>query len=1628
MATDTNIPLELEAPLVPPTDHTIPVDDGASPVSVSPDVIKERAAKFNFALAENSPGLVALETELNAGHEDRLRTAAALENDSKLRQARFDIIDGMAKRAVDEGRELSRAERQTILDLSNSDIKQLRTNPETFIEREYARRVLDKANEIGDPLFDRVAETDEDYAFSREDIFVDVVAAKEGFQKLADEENKRAKDQSWAGWGFDMATSMIPGFLWYNRNNALKGFEGTSILPGANLSEQVDYLYSIPPEQAIPLAREAINELRGKNQLMAQSFANALVEYPSSSKLIDDLFIGGVDIATFGTFAAVKGAATFARSAETLGRGAKAALDVSTAKLAKVVTKPKVHLSEVADAMGDVDTTTSLTVLERIGDRLSVVPSGAKAGFEDLMNQIPGFVNFDEVMGGVRSSLSAETVRRITDKLGGYTDDALRALFINPTSAARLTPETLRVAIQEQREVFRNLYRLPEDSIIRITTTEAGESGVDAIFAKIHFGDNTGGLFESEEHAFNYAIDVIGLKAGDFRTIPEGNSWYLEVARPIDETSRGVRASLRIDREGATDLGNLVGKALASIRSGADVLPKDIHESLVNSVVGGSKLARLLTDMTKDFLPLKDKKAFYDFLDKQRRFHDGTDAVRVGKYSETIGEFEVDWAAMHGRLPTEEEVQAYFTYTKLNDIHLVSRNLSLYTDKIRTGHANYKIDGISTQLEGKIIPDGHIPQGTPEDVGRILVINPRRNEIPVNLSNYGTKALDELKDDITNKNLVVIQLSPHGRQVAKDLSELSDLGGPSGIDFIVAPRHWVREEALSLRQLPRRPGGHIMYEDDATAIAQPRVFRQFGDDGREKVLKYYGDNIIITANKNVDPADLAKRYDTARIMLRDLKAGKVPGQTANAAAWKTLREYVTKNLPMTYKQFLHDYSKKGTLDLDLPILYTKMNSSLDETWNLVDHIAPGENILYTRESDSAYNTYAGQVNLKYAQERGLLLGEVANIGSKDAPLYGLRQTSLIDPMTALERSMQSIVRGRSHESAKWEAAEKFVAEFGGPNGVLKASDNELYKDPVMAMLHAEFRNDADPDLLRAAQVYRARVQQFFGLYRTPDQTAVSYTVNKILSQVDKDSGKFFDMAAHKVLSMKDPVQKFKAIAFHSTMGFFNIKQLLLNANTSTHIIGIAGPNIGSRAVAAALVNSIAMHGGKSLDGVAAKMIGKLGFSKEEYLESLEAMRRAGWDHVGREVATREQHMNAQVLASKAGKFLDAGLLPFKKSEEFIRNAAWNAAYLEWRSRNPSKKLNDANIRSLVARADNLSVNMTQASNSALQEGSAAFATQFWSYQMRMTEQFTGRRLSAQEKIRLFSTYSAVYGLPIGVSGVIGIWPVHDSLRQFYLDKQIDVDNNLISKFVNDGAISLISEIFMGEKTNVNQVYGPNGIPFFFDMLSQDTSVVEALTGASGSVLARYLEDTLPVIPWAISLLNPSSPSIQPKLEDFWDVVGNINSLSQAEKAYYAINYGKLFDKYGSAIDPKFEGIKGFLYSLTGTLPDRVEDYYALYSLDVQSKKTKMKQEKLIKEDLRKSYGATNVDEEMSYMRRAQARSLGAGYDPLELSKIIVESLKENRSLLENRFLNYRDRTLEEREFLRQKYNKYRIQD
>src|SRR5690606_13631739 len=126
-------------------------------------------------------------------------------------------------------------------------------------------------------------------------------------------------------------------------------------------------------------------------------------------------------------------------------------------------------------------------------------------------------------------------------------------------------------------------------------------------------------------------------------------------------------------------------------------------------------------------------------------------------------------------------------------------------------------------------------------------------------------------------------------------------------------------------------------------------------------------------------------------------------------------------------------------------------------------------------------------------------------------------------------------------------------------------------------------------------------------------------------------------------------------------------------------------------------------------------------------------------------------------------------------------------YLQWRERNPKAVWNDKAISEVLSRAEMLSGNMTAGSNAIWQQGIPSVPTSYWSYNVRLMEMFTGKRLSYAEKGRMFATFGLLWGVPsaLGLSPA-GIFPLQDFYRQYLLDKGIDVSDSVLQTILSKG--------------------------------------------------------------------------------------------------------------------------------------------------------------------------------------------------------------------------------------------------
>lgn len=1554
-----------------------PAEPSAKPVAApSESVIDSRAAKYTIALEGQDVDTDVLKQAMLYGTMDGFREHLARTKDVQDGMLRNKIVEELATAAATEGRQLTGAEQDTILGLTQADVSKLRNNPKTFLEEEYAKRVIARAHVLEeDTEFDNLAQQDEITSFEQLDAIQQHVAKKEVFQRLAEDVTKLREEQGWVSFAGDVTATMIPTVSWYNLRNLIKDEGPVPFLLGANLEENIRHLYSLPLDKAAEKAEEAVEYLKGRNLLLAERFANAMLSYSGSDEATDN-FWNITDLATIVSPVAVaKSAAGAAKSVAASTRnvvstvadaGAKSAVKSyrdSMTEFVRAISSKKSTPADVLDAAGDTDGAALSRLKEKLDEMIENGPGADIKSWDELKGYTPTLFNPETVFEGATKYLSANTARRLITAANDQSVDILNAMIVDPLrNGYRVSETALRSGLDEVVDIFKKTYRGHEDTILDTRLVDNEKSIGNNFFAEVFLGSKSGTPFKTKLTAQSTAKTYFGDKEG-YEIVSHGAGFAIKVQRPIDITSDKVRDQMIVDLrdKGQTPVGNIVAELFRGIRSGEDVLPTAVLEAMKVATYGGSAFAKVVSKSTESFVKVKDSKAFFSFLKAEQNAVNPANPGQLGYYSKSLPEFEQRFYDNVGRAPSEDEASAYFDFVRLNEVDLLSRNLLVYHGKTTTGHVMNELPGFPGKFEG--VPRASLPPADPKDYDfyRVLVIREDGSSFHTNSNAIKRKDFDEAKKLVDEGGYGVVQLSPAGQQQIKEIETLKEKLPKGGVDFIVTKR--AKTTPLPFNQVPNRSGVHQILTD-SYVVRQPTL------DVGDSIVRYYDDINLYQTHTEKDAAEFTRRMNVARELFA--KAIKQVGPDRKAAL-KGVKSYVENNLPISYRVFARDFNpKRGRLDANVNIHYTKTGQTVGNSRDIASEF-PDK--FFVNLSSSKWNTYKDQVNLNYAMQRGDKLSAAVQVGDANNPMYSLRPASYLDPMESIERGLRDVIRGRHFEDLKLGTADRFIAEFGDILDTTVWTKDKQRIDPFMALLNPEFIKNPTPsqaDKVRAARVYSARFKQFIGI-ENEWQKQHNWVAQKILNGVSPEMATGFRKKLYEIINMEDGPSKLKALAFHAKIGLWNPIQLFVQANTLIHTAGIVGPTIGSKATVASMVQSLFIDQAEGLTKHGAKLIKSLGFDEQEFIEVTEAMRRSGFDHVGREIATREQHLQARIMATKVGKIADHGLFFFNKSERFVRRNAFNAAYLEWKQANGARKLTDRDIVKIVNRADLLNNNMSQASNAAWQQGWASVPTQFWSYQVRLTEALLGRRINGVEAAKLLTTYATVYGVPTALAAGTAVIPFMDQWQQYAAKNKIDVDSNVAYNTLTQGLLGAAAQFTFGERTNISERYGPSGLPFVSDIISGDKGVLEALSGATGTVFAEVAADVLPIFPWITDAFIGSHDPAPPSLKDFTDVFTNISSLKVGERIAVGLAIGGHVNKHGEVVDSGYSGIGSVVESVMGLTPARVDEFYTQMLVGKERSTFLAEQRRLASKDAHAMMEAVNEKDREYYQRRVNAR-------------------------------------------------------
>lgn len=1562
----------------------------------------DRANRYDGSLGPAlSPGVDAIRSNVLSGLEDNLRRNAMARDRNIQDTANQQYVASFIKERAAAGQPLSVEDIGKLTSQLDGKPYALEGGADhsAYLERKQADKIVETAVSTVEPADDN---NDANTIAARK-----LYAANPGLKdyltrnallnKVVEDTEDKYKGTSWGGTVVNFAsTTVVPLLGNFYQVNRIPGYDAQSWLVGNNIEEQSKYLHDLPPEEAARKLQATIDGIFKWNPTAAVEYAHKMADYSSSSKVLDNIF-GLIDVGVAGQIGV--GIATG------VARGSLRSLVPTLIKQGGSRGGSIPGVLDATGAVADAGYQNALNTVKALSKE-----AGAEANsFDTLRNAVPPIFDVDAIKGPAGTTPFSSTVtQNLMDALKSQATGLLEKTLVSPINIARVqrgAPEYAEL-MANTMDAFIKQYPGASNSVIHVgvMNSEANAlSNTDHIV--IGLGKNNGDLFGSV-NAARQTARLMGLKDAAFTIEARGvDKFYIQMVKAVDETAPSVRHSIAINTEKTPT--SLANRLFGYVRSRDELIPSDLNKEVKIATFGTEQISHLATaimeraiaDVPKGGLLRRasDRADLTRFLEAQRITHNPATGS-PGVFSPTLADFARDWGTMHGRLPTPEITKAYFTYQQVNDIEYAQRNLNILKGKQRVGAEMHTLQagfgGVRTPaLEGKFLPAG-IPWQEAGDFGVLVWDNAgkkhqyvRRKYTPV-AGTANRLGVDNINDLVANKGYKVIHLSSWAEDALR-ASPLADTLPKGRIHYIVAKD--AKSSPLEFNQIPYKPGGHLEYADNFFT-SQPKISKY--QVASEVSHDYRGDQTIFAHRTSEQGAKVTNAMEQARLLYQ---AGDKQG----------LRAFLNKAdtpLPYAYKDFVRLFKgKTATFDLDTPFLLRQRGkTTLDlHSKDLAEKYG------FTNMEDArkgAHDLYHDNINIKHAMERDTPINNVVNTGTALSPTFNAMPARQLDPFISLNRAAVSMAKAKYMDDLKIKAAERFVQEFGQH---VDMTPEELARYPMRALspqTPLKRGNAVDAESFAAAKNYKRTVNEFLGASGENDRLVMKAvnTLDQFLldSLGDVKGAKVADYLENNWAfnQIKDPSAFLRKAAFIPKMGFWNPKQLFMQAQGAIATAAQAGLENAAKGMSMAyMMRPLQLAGTDAIITEAAARAEKaLGVKAKHFIESYEALQRTGFQNVGGEYGSFDAHLNPNVANSTLNKMFDDSMMFFKMGERANRLTAWNAAYLVWREANPLRVFDNQAVKQVLAQADQYTGNMTRASAAGWNYGWASIPTQFFSYHARVMDQMLGGRLDRDQKVKMMALHSIMYGIPAGTAGLAvgGVLPVAQLTSDLMKNYGIDPDSNVVSSTLAHGIPQAMLGMLVGDQhkaPSISDTLGPNGVDAFYNLVVKGDA--SKLVGAGPATLYKsstaltQLAGELVWNGWSTEsnlMLAMHYGSTHEKFPTVWGtwkpLMDTISTVSNVEKSIYAVNLGKYYNKQGQTISDHGspDWVNGISSLLLGTDPQTVKDFYTTLEVKKAQQKVFNDNQTRAMDFYRAAFKAESSEDAFRYTLAAQQHMTLAG--------------------------------------------------
>lgn len=421
------------------------------------------------------------------------------------------------------------------------------------------------------------------------------------------------------------------------------------------------------------------------------------------------------------------------------------------------------------------------------------------------------------------------------------------------------------------------------------------------------------------------------------------------------------------------------------------------------------------------------------------------------------------------------------------------------------------------------------------------------------------------------------------------------------------------------------------------------------------------------------------------------------------------------------------------------------------------------------------------------------------------------------------------------------------------------------------------------------------------------------------------------------IGAKDMFTRLRGLSFHATLGWFNFRQLFVQAMGAS--LAMSMDPIGAPA---RIAKSLALRAAMFAQGDDAIMrIGKWASfaDKEDFLRMVKAYQRTGLHEA---TLTTGDYAALQGFPHGAETFrylADKGLLFFKEGERFARNYAWIQAYDEvTKGGKIVGNLTDEMISRITDRHLVYTMNLNRANRAAWQKGFLSIPTQFWQISTKFIENMLPDMIlknphgwTGKEKAMILTGQLALFGsagIPFGKY-------MYNNLANWLKSEDefgLAIKDPEVLTAVQGGLTEMMLYRWTGERLDItNSLSIPAGIEQMIEiMTSENKDTTDLVLGVTSEIGSRTWDAVRlnSMILWSV-MKDPEGMEGEVALEVLSNTASIVSSWRNYQKArlWERLNY--IPNRDGKPIVPiDDENDRLLLYAQSIGLPPKIiDDYY-----------------------------------------------------------------------------------------------------